>query len=207
MNNPWNATSKQCLEICSGTAWKVTQANHNLPLAGPPASYPAIFKGCHWGNCTQGSSLPIQVSRLASAISNWSTVQPSSGAYNVSYDIWFNPNSTTPDNFGGTELMIWISKFGGPLPAGGSSQATITVNNMKWEVWSTRMDKWNYVAYMLAGSNARSVIDLDIKAITEDAVNRGFIKPSWYLIGVEAGFEIWQGGAGLGTNSFSFEAK
>src|SRR6185312_3988442 len=32
------------------------------------------------------------------------------------------------------------------------------------------------------------------------------INPSNYLIDVEAGFEIWQGGQGLGTNSFSVSA-
>jgi len=34
-------------------------------------------------------------------------------------------------------------------------------------------------------------------------VSRGYTKSSWYLIDVEAGFELWQGGAGLKTNSFS----
>ncbi len=34
-------------------------------------------------------------------------------------------------------------------------------------------------------------------------VSRGYTKSSWYLIDVEAGFELWQGGAGLATNSFS----
>ena len=31
----------------------------------------------------------------------------------------------------------------------------------------------------------------------------GYIQKSWYLIDVEAGFELWQGGAGLATNSFT----
>jgi cellulose 1,4-beta-cellobiosidase len=34
-------------------------------------------------------------------------------------------------------------------------------------------------------------------------VTRGYIQNSWYLIDAEAGFEIWQGGAGLATNAFS----
>src|SRR5262249_8138130 len=36
-----------------------------------------------------------------------------------------------------------------------------------------------------------------------DAVSRGYISSSWYLIDVEAGFELWQGGAGLASKSFS----
>ena len=34
-------------------------------------------------------------------------------------------------------------------------------------------------------------------------MSRGYLSSSCYLIDVEAGFELWQGGAGLATNSFS----
>jgi hypothetical protein len=29
-----------------------------------------------------------------------------------------------------------------------------------------------------------------------DAIARGYLSRSWYLIDVEAGFEVWNGGAG-----------
>jgi len=48
-----------------------------------------------------------------------------------------------------------------------------------------------------------SVRHLDLQALAADAVSRGYIASSWYLISVEAGFELWHGGAGLATNSFS----
>src|SRR5262249_12844595 len=48
-----------------------------------------------------------------------------------------------------------------------------------------------------------SVRDLDVGTLAQDAVRRGFISSSCYLIDVEAGFELWQGGAGLATGSFS----
>jgi cellulose 1,4-beta-cellobiosidase len=48
-----------------------------------------------------------------------------------------------------------------------------------------------------------SVQDLDIGKFVADAMSRGWIQKSWYLIDVEAGFELWQGGAGLATNSFA----
>ena len=37
---------------------------------------------------------------------------------------------------------------------------------------------------------------------TQDAVGRGAIEPSFYLIDIEAGFEIWQGGQGLVSTGF-----
>jgi hypothetical protein len=35
----------------------------------------------------------------------------------------------------------------------------------------------------------------------------GYTQSDWYLIDVEAGFELWQGGAGLETNSFSVDVN
>jgi cellulase/cellobiase CelA1 len=52
-------------------------------------------------------------------------------------------------------------------------------------------------------SPATSVSNLDIGTLAQDSVSRGYTKSSWYLMDVEAGFELWQGGAGLTTNSFS----
>src|SRR3984957_7294047 len=48
-----------------------------------------------------------------------------------------------------------------------------------------------------------SVSGLDLAPLVQDAISRGGIQPSWWLIDIEAGFELWQGGAGLATNSFS----
>ena len=36
-----------------------------------------------------------------------------------------------------------------------------------------------------------------------DIRNRGAITNSWYLTSIQAGFEPWQGGAGLAVTSFS----
>lgn len=48
-----------------------------------------------------------------------------------------------------------------------------------------------------------SVTGLDVRTLAQDAVSRAYLSSSCYLIDVEAGFELWQGGAGLATNSFS----
>ena len=57
--------------------------------------YPSIYRGCHWGACTAGSSFPVQLARLrpGTVTTSWSTSQPGgSSAYDVAYDIWFNQN-------------------------------------------------------------------------------------------------------------------
>ncbi|MFV2020388.1 hypothetical protein [Micromonospora sp. LOL_023] len=46
------------------------------------------------------------------------------------------------------------------------------------------------------------VDDFELAVFTRDAVGRGYLDRDWYLSGVEAGFEIWHGGAGLASRSF-----
>lgn len=79
-------------------AWKLTEANSSLTTAGPPATYPSSYKGCHWGACTASSGLPIRVSELGSARSTFDTTQVASGAWNAAYDLWFNSTPTADDS-------------------------------------------------------------------------------------------------------------
>jgi aryl-phospho-beta-D-glucosidase BglC (GH1 family)/chitodextrinase len=204
--NEWNSTAQQCITYTGNTSWSVSTANFNLPTNGAPATYPSIYKGCHWGACTPASTsaLPIQVSKLASATSSWSTTQPASGAYDVAYDIWFNSTPTTSGQPDGTELMIWLNSRGGVQPFG-SQSGTASVAGHSWNVWTGQQTSWKIISYVL-NPGATSVTGLDVRAIINDAVSRGSLNASNYLIDAEAGFEIWQGGQGLATNSFSFAA-
>ena len=63
------------------------------------------------------------------------------------------------------------------------------------------MSSWRYIAYVRT-EPTHAVRDLDIRAFTRDAVTRRAVDPSWYLIDVEAGFEIWRGGRGIASDSF-----
>ncbi|MFL6075857.1 MAG: GH12 family glycosyl hydrolase domain-containing protein [Mycobacteriales bacterium] len=204
-SNEWNSSAPQCVTSTGGTAWSVSTANFNLPTNGAPATYPSIYKGCHWGACTSGSGLPIQVSQLGSATSSWSTSQPGSGAYDVAYDIWFNSTPTTPGQPDGTEMMIWLNSRGGVQPFG-SQTGTATIAGHNWNVWTGQQTSWKIISYVL-NPGATSISNLDIKAMISDSVARGSLNPSHYLLDAEAGFEIWQGGQGLATTSFSFSAS
>ncbi|WP_153538393.1 GH12 family glycosyl hydrolase domain-containing protein, partial [Streptomyces sp. RB17] len=204
--NEWNSTLTQCASIDDATgAWSVTQANFNTGTNGAPATYPSTYKGCHWGVCTTGSKLPIQVGELGSATSSWSTTQPDAGAYDVAYDIWFNSTPTTDGQPDGTELMIWLNHRGSVQPFGAKT-GTSDVAGKSWDVWTGKQTSWKIISYALQGGGT-SFTDLDVKALIDDAVARGSINPAHYLIDAEAGFEIWQGGQGLATNSFSFSAS
>jgi len=202
--NEWNSSARQCITYNSGTSWSVSTANFNLS-GGAPATYPSIFKGCHWGACTAGSGLPIQVNKLASATSSWATVQPATGAYDVAYDLWTNSSPTTGGQPNGSEIMIWLNSRGGVSPFG-SKVASLNIGGLNWDVWTGRQTSWNIVSYVLRGGGT-SFTNLNVLALINDSVARGTTNANHYLLDAEAGFEIWKAGQGLATTSFSFSAR
>ncbi|GAA3439081.1 GH12 family glycosyl hydrolase domain-containing protein [Kutzneria kofuensis] len=201
--NEWNSSDRQCITYTGGTAWSVSTANFTLS-GGAPATYPSIYKGCHWGACTANSGMPIQVSKIASSTSSWSTTQPASGAYDVAYDLWTNSAPTTGGQPDGSEIMIWLNSRGGVSPFG-AKVASANIAGLNWDVWTGRQTSWNIVSYVLQGGGT-AFNGLNVKALIDDSVARGVTNANHYLLDAEAGFEIWKGGQGLATNSFSFNA-
>ena len=106
-NNVWGASTAQCITYSGGTSWTVSTSAHNQ---GSVAAYPSIFRGCHWGNCTPNSGMPILVSNCSSANFSYSvsSTRPS-GTYNIAAEAWLSPNTDTSGGYsGGAELMIWL---------------------------------------------------------------------------------------------------
>jgi len=203
MNNEWHSHAAQCITTGGDASFTVTSSSI-AAKHGTPGGYPFIYRGCHWGACTSGSGLPIQVSgiRPGTVITSWSTTQPGgSNVYNATYDIWFNQTPTTSGQPDGAELMIWLNHHGPVRPAGSQVASDLSIGGHDYDVW-LRQWRWNTITYTMT-TGATSVSHLDLQALVADAVSRGYIDRSWYLIGVEAGFELWHGGVGLATNSFS----
>ena len=208
--NPDAASQSECINIDTATTnFTVTNSSIAVPADGAPGGYPSIYQGCHWGTCSDNSALPLQVSNIASATGSWSTTQPnpapSTDAWDAAYDIWFNHAATTSARPDGAELMIWLNHHGPPQPEG-TQVATTRIHGVRYQVWYAPQASPPYIAYvMMRGKD--SVNHLDLLAIINDATfKRGYIDPGLYLIAVEAGFELWNGGAGLATNSFFFSA-
>ena len=203
MNNEWHSHAAQCITT-DGTASFTVTSSAIAARHGTPGGYPFIYKGCHWGACTSGSGLPIRVSDIhpGTVITSWSTSQPGgSNVYNVAYDIWFNRTPTTGGQPDGAELMVWLNRHGPVHPAGSRVASYVSIDGRSYHVY-LRQWRWNTITYTMT-TGATSVRNLDLWPLVAYAVSRGYIQPSWYLISVESGFELWRGGAGLATNSFS----
>ncbi len=205
-NNEYDSSASECVSTDGNADFTVANSAISNATDGSPGAYPSIYQGCHWGNCSAGglSSAPIQVSALTAGkvTTSWSTTQTGSGAYDVAYDIWYNQTPTTTGQPDGTEMMVWLSHNGSVQPFGSEVASNVSIGGHSYDIWYGTQSVWDTVTYEMT-SGATSVSGLDIGTLTQDMVSRGYTKSSWYLMDVEAGFELWQGGAGLATNSFA----
>ncbi|GAB3434302.1 GH12 family glycosyl hydrolase domain-containing protein [Flindersiella endophytica] len=199
-NNVWGADTQQCINV-TNTGFQVTTANHNKPTNGAPASYPSVYFGCHYANCSAGSGLPMQASNSAfnSIRTSVSMTYPGGGTWDAAYDVWFDPTPRTDGQNTGAEIMIWLNRQGSIQPVG-SQVGTATINGATWNVWFGNIG-WNVVSYVRQSST--SSMDFLVNDFYGDAINRGYAQRSWYLTSIQAGFEPWVGGAGLAVNNFS----
>lgn len=206
-NNEYDSSASECVSTDGNADFTVANSSIANATNGSPGAYPSIYQGCHWGNCSSGglTSTPIEVSNLTSAAvtTSWNTTQPGgSSAYDVAYDIWFNKTPTTTGQPNCTELMVWLNHNGSVQPFGSQIASGVSVGGHTYNVWEGTQSSWDTISYSMT-TGATSVSNLDVGALAQDAVSRGYLSSSCYLIDVEAGFELWQGGAGLATNSFS----
>ncbi|MEU3898617.1 cellulose binding domain-containing protein [Streptomyces sp. NPDC045251] len=197
-NNRWGTSATQCV-TATDTGFRVSQADGSVPTNGAPKSYPSVFNGCHYTNCSPGTNLPAQIGTVSEAPSSISYGYVGDAVYNASYDIWLDPTPRT-DGVNQTEIMIWFNRVG-PIQPIGSQVGTATVGGRNWEVW-TGSNGANDVLSFVAPS-AITDWSFDVMDFVRATVARGLAEDDWYLTSVQAGFEPWQNGAGLTVNSFS----
>ena len=207
-NNEFDSSASECVTTDGNADFTVANSSIANATNGEPGAYPSIYQGCHWGNCSSGglTSSPIEVSSLTTGkvTTSWSTTQPggSSNAYDVAYDIWINQTPTTSGQPNGTEIMVWLNHNGSVQPFGSEVASNVSLGGHTYNIWYGTQSSWDTVTYDMT-SGSTSVSNLDVGTLAQDSVSRGYTKSTWYLIDIEAGFELWQGGAGLATNSFS----
>jgi hypothetical protein len=170
-----------------------------------PGAYPSMVAGWHYTLKAAGHGLPKKVSEATSIITTWNYKAPT-GKHNVSYDIWLHPQTNVDNPDGGMEFMIWVANSGDVRPAG-SQVGNASLAGGSWEIWTSTISSqgytWKYVAYKRT-ANLNSFEDLDILPMLKDAVSKGYLDAAWNILGIEAGFEIWNGGcSGAGTKYYS----
>lgn len=198
-NNRWGTSTEQCITVTAG-GFTLSTSNANVPTNGAPASYPSIYWGCHYGNCTPGFS-PVRADSAAFGGIGTSVGMsyPSGGQWDAAYDIWFDPTARTTGQNTGAEIMVWANHLGAPQPVG-SRIATVSLAGGTWDVWFGNIG-WNVVSYVRTSGTGS--LSFPVSTFFTDAVSRGYASRSWYLTSIQAGFEPWTGGTGLAVTSFA----
>jgi len=206
-NNEFGTSAPECVTTNGNADFRVANSSIDEAINGAPGGYASIYQGCHWGKCSSGglTAMPIEVSNLTpgKVTTSWSTIQPGgSNAYDVTYDIWFNRTPTTSGQPDCAELMVWLNHEGGVEPIGSQIASSVSIGGRSYDIWQGPQPWGDTVTYEMTTGIA-SVSGLDLGTLAQNAVRHGYLSESCYLIDVEAGFELWRGGTGLATTSFS----
>src|SRR3954465_15869857 len=114
MNNRWGTSAQQCINVTS-SGFSIQSQQGTGSTSGAPVSYPAVFYGCHYTNCSPGTNLPMQLSAIRSATSSIDYPFVSGATYDASYDIWLDP-TPRKDGVNQQEVMIWFNRQGSIQP-------------------------------------------------------------------------------------------
>ncbi|MFB7778324.1 glycoside hydrolase [Streptomyces bauhiniae] len=197
-NNAWGTSAPQCVTQ-AGDGFQLTRADGSVPTNGAPKSYPSIFAGCHYTNCSPGTNLPKRIGSIGSAPSSIAYQYVGGAVYDAAYDIWLDPTPKT-DGVNKTEIMIWLDRTG-PVQPIGTVTGTVSLAGQTWDVWRGSNGQNDVISYVAPSS--LTGLNFDIKEFIDHTVSQGLATPDWYLTSVQAGFEPWENGAGLAVTNFS----
>jgi cellulose 1,4-beta-cellobiosidase len=205
-----------CLDV-SSTAEQFRVYN-TRSSSGQYIGFKTIYTGCENGACLE-PQYPALVSSIESEPTSWSfssNFSQINGQFDAIYDSFFNTTAflnnkapTEPANPTGAELEIFMNYTSAEDSLGGQElPAPVTIEGEPYNVWialkTVDGDSWTRIAFQRTSANLTTdVSNLDIEPFIQQAVADGAIQSDWYQQDLDAGFEIWSGGDGLQTNSFS----
>ncbi len=203
LRNDFWGTRRFCLKnINRRPNFKVTRVGRNL-LSGAVMSYPYVFTGCSWSICTRDSGLPARASSLRHPRATWHTSEHAKGRWNASFDLWFGKHRMTTGQATGAELMIWLN--GRRLPL--DSRHIVWVDGVRWYLshWKARArhgrKSWNYIQFRRVHP-VWGVRNLRLNPFIHRAERSRLVRRWWWLLNIEAGFEVHSGGKGLAGRKF-----
>ncbi|HUZ23332.1 MAG TPA: hypothetical protein VMV07_06155 [Streptosporangiaceae bacterium] len=170
-------------------------------------AFPFMLYGCSWGLCTAGSRLPAPVRLVRRATATWYTAGKARGQWNAAFDIWFGrQRAAYQGQARGAELMVWLNSRNCPAVA----SRVIRIGRRRWYVthWVTSHGgaHWNYIQIRAVHPTSH-VHHLSLLPIIRRVEKMGLVSRRWWLLNIEAGFEIWHGGRGLRTKSFAASVR
>lgn len=163
-------------------------------------AYPYIFTGWSWGVSSSHTVLPARVRRINPVVT-MDTTEHAPGRWNASLDLWFSSHPLHNGQALGAELMIWQNTR---FIAHWQTRQIVNIDGTDWyyKDWTTRHANglsWPLIIYWRVHPTWH-LRNLAIKPFLRHS--RNLIKPKWYVLNIEAGFEIWTKGTGLDVTRF-----
>jgi hypothetical protein len=202
VRNDFWGTTRTCLRnVGLGPNFTVTRIGANI-IHGKVMSFPYILRGCSWGICSRNAGLPARVSKLRRPEATWHTRTQARGRWNAALDTWFGKRDIKTGQAAGAELMVWLNTRNLPR----SSLRTVRIDGTEWYLAHWRASghgkTWNYIQFRRVHRTS-GVTRLKLWPFIRKAEQMHLIRRWWWLLNIEAGFEIWNGGKGLATTTFS----
>jgi Glycosyl hydrolase family 12 len=162
------------------------------------AAYPNISSGWESGrySCTGHTgacyAYPVQGSQDGDPrMSMAAGLAP--GRYDLSWDVWTNRTDAHPVQDDGTEVMIWLAHPG--IREGVAR--TVAIDGIWWDVttWIAHHNgsTWRLLIYYAAQQRS-SAYGLRLNDFFREAETHGEMSASYWLTGIDAGFELVSGG-------------
>ena len=211
-NNLWGAdtgSGSQCL-------WNIPTDGEPLSWAtrwswaGPDdtiKSYAAAVLGWHGGWRVADTGLPLQLSAARSIQTSWTfrLTQEVQGKANVTYDMWL---SSRPDHGGEDpegEVMIWLAHTEGVRPIG-TLQTDAVIAGATWDLWRGNHPERGWPVYSFVRREDTDTASAELLDFFRVLFGYG-LSSSSYLLGVEAGAEVFTGAGELRTTAYSVAIK
>lgn len=209
LNNLWGVArtgiaGEQCLwSVCdtgSEIAWG-TSYDWKGGSTAQVESYTAVILGWHFGGLTPDSGLPVQISANRNVSCTWSyrLTQVGPATQNVAYDLWLSPSATPDSGAASDEVMIWLNRTGAsPI---GTQKEVVTLGGSTWTVYQGENPSWNVYSFVRT-SNAPCAT-LNFKDFLNHLVANYGLDSAKYLVGIEAGTEVFVGEGQVDTDNYS----
>lgn len=179
--------------------------------AGGGYIYPNISQGAERGMRAPYTWYPVKAYKMGEVYTSTQDTLNHSGNYNADYDVWFEPTADTYGKYqshGGTEIMIWLAakRNGQYITRGpGTNFGTITLDGIAWHVNGSRTclesNCWERIFFVAV--HPRSSFTGRLNPFVSKTAQLHMLSLQEYLTGIDNGFEIINGGAGLAVTHFS----
>lgn len=213
LNNLWGVgrtgiAGEQCLwSTCntgSGIAWGTDYSWLGGP-AGQVESYTAVILGWHFGGLTADSGLPVQIASNRRVSCTWSyrLKQEGSAVQNVAYDLWLSPSATPGSGAASDEIMIWLNRTGaGPI---GTAKEVVSLEGSDWTVFQGTNSSWNVYSFVRTSNTPCATLNLS--EFLNFLVSDYGLDGNKYLVGIEAGSEVFSAKGQLDTDLYSCDIE